>query len=227
MSVAVRTGHGPKAVTLRQAKARLQKHDGVRSEVVLEAALELFSKEEYKAVTVQRIAENIGITHSLIYYYYKSKESLFHSALLHALDSVMEDYSAIKSTHIDPVDRLNAWFTINTEQAKSLKRLVRIMFVHASSRRESSPEFVGEIIRDFYALEESILVEAIRAGASAGVFSCASPEVTAKFISRHIDGIFYGAIVRKDTDIAEAMRGLKDITWTMLKYDKQKGSANV
>ena len=34
---------------VQQAKARLQKHKGVRSEVVLEAALELFSREEYKS----------------------------------------------------------------------------------------------------------------------------------------------------------------------------------
>lgn len=203
---------------LRQAKARLQKHDGVRSEVVLEAALKLFSEEEYKEVTVQRIAEIIGTTHSLIYYYYKSKENLFHSALLHALDSVIAEYSAIKSTHTDPVERLQAWFTINTDQAHLLKRLVRIMFAHSSSRRQSSPDFVSEIIRDFYALEESILVEAISAGADAGVFSCTSPQATASFISKHLDGIFFGAMVRKDTDIATAMRELKEMTWVILDY---------
>ena len=96
MSITGQTDTKRMTGSVQQAKARLQKHDGVRAEVVLEAALELFSREEYNEVTVHRIAEAIGITHSLIYYYYKSKENLFHSALLHALDNAMEEYGAIK-----------------------------------------------------------------------------------------------------------------------------------
>lgn len=210
-----------KTDAFRQAKARLKKHDGVRSEVVLEAALDLFSREEYKEVTVQRIASSIGITHSLIYYYYKSKENLFHSALVHALDQVMDDISEIKATHQDPVALLKAWFNMNIDQCEALTRLVRIMFVNASSRRASSPEIVREIIHDFYVLEESILVEGIRAGTGTGVFTCSSPEATANFISKCIDGIYYGALVRKDTDIAQAMRELEHVAWTLLNYDAQ------
>jgi hypothetical protein len=52
------------------------------------------------------------------------------------------------------------------------------------------------------------------------VFTCRSPETTANFISKCIDGIYYGALVRKDTDIAQAMRELEDVTWTLLNYEK-------
>jgi len=206
--------------TVERAKARLQKHDGVRAEVVLEAALDLFSREEYKEVTVQRIADSIGITHSLIYYYYANKEHLFQSALVHALDRVMRDFAQIRADYSDPVEVLSAWFRMNAERADTLKRLVRIMFVNASSKRTSSPEIVSEIIRDFYALEDSILVECIREGAANGIFTCASPEATARFVSRSIDGIYYGALVRKDVSIVEAMGELEEVTWTLLNYDR-------
>ena len=209
-----------KTGAVQQAKARLQKHKGVRSEVVLEAALELFSREEYKAVTVQRIGQSIGITHSLIYYYYSNKETLFHSALVHALDRVMEEIKEIKASHHDPVDLMRAWFQMNIDQSEALKRFVRIMFVNAHSNSTSAPEIVREIIRDFYALETGTLVEAIRDGVAQGVFTCARPEMTGRFVSKCLDGIYYGALVRKDSDIAQAMRELEDVTWTLLNYDQ-------
>lgn len=208
------------AGAVQKAKARLQKHKGVRSEVVLEAALELFSREEYKAVTVQRIGQSIGITHSLIYYYYRNKENLFHSALVHVLDQVMEEINEIKSTHHDPVDLMQAFFQLNIDQSEALKRFVRIMFVNAHSNSTSSPKIVREIIRDFYALETSTLVDAIREGVSQGVFTCARPDMTGRFVSKCLDGIYYAALVRKDTDIAQAIRELEDVAWTLLNYEK-------
>ena len=209
----------PRGKATQEAKSRLLKHKGVRSEVVLEAALDLFSRQEYKEVTVQRIARSIGITHSLIYYYYRNKEHLFHAALVHALDQVMGEIDKIKASHRDPVALLSAWFRMNIDQSEMLKRLVRIMFVNASSTRQSTPEIVNQIIHDFYALEESVLVEGISAGTREGVFTCASPEATANFISKCIDGIYYGALVRKDTEIAEAMSALEDVTWTLLNHE--------
>ena len=202
----------------REAKTRLQKNQGVRSEVVLEAALDLFSRQEYSEVTVQRIARSIGITHSLIYYYYRSKENLFHAALVHALDQVMSEIGEIKARHHDPVARLSAWFAMNIDKSEMLTRLVRIMFVNASSTRQKAPEIVKRIIRDFYALEESVLVEGIRAGVREGLFTCPAPEATANFISKCIDGIYYGALVRKDTDIAQAMQALEEVAWRLLDH---------
>lgn len=209
----------PRRAVAQEAKSRLQKHQGVRSEVVLEAALDLFSRQEYKEVTVQRIARSIGITHSLIYYYYSTKEHLFHAALVHALGQVMVEIDKIKAAHTDPVALLGAWFRMNIDKSEMLTRLVRIMFVNASTNKQSTPEIVERIIREFYALEESVLVEGISAGVRDGVFTCGSAEATANFISKCIDGIYYGALVRKDTDIAQAMSALEDVTWTLLNHE--------
>ena len=51
--------------------------------------------------------------------------------------------------------------------------------------------------------------------------------MTATFrISKCLDGIYYGALVRKDTDIAEAMRELEDVTWTLLNYEKARAMSS-
>lgn len=205
--------------TVRKAKARLQRTDGVRSEALLEAALFLFSEEGYRDVTIQRIAERLRVRHSLIYYYFESKEKLFHSALLHALEKIIAEYQAVKARHANPVDLIDDWFSINVDMAPLLKGLINIMIDHASLDRRKTPKFVDDIVRDFYALEQTTLANCIREGVKTGLFTCESPETMAAFVSRNIDGIYYGAIIRRDASIPDAMEELRKNVWKLLGYE--------
>lgn len=208
--------------TARRAKARLRRNDGPRSDELLETALQLFSEEGYREVTMQRIADRLQVRHSLIYYYFESKERLFHSALLHALEKLMAAYDDVKARHENPVDLINDWFRLNVEQERFLKGLINIMIDHASNKRSRTPRFVDDVVRDFYTLEQRTLADSIRKGVDAGLFACPSPEAMAAFISRNIDGIYYGAIVRRDTSIPNPMKQLKRVVWQLLDYDAQR-----
>ena len=84
---------------MRKAKARLRRIEGIRSDALLETALSLFAEEGYRDVTIQKIAKRLSIRHSLIYYYFESKEKLFHSALLHALETLMAAYGEVRKRH--------------------------------------------------------------------------------------------------------------------------------
>lgn len=200
---------GGKAVSLRSAKARLKRTDGLRSEELLESALNLFSQEGYRDVTIKRIADRLQVRHSLIYYYFDSKERLFQAALLHAIDKVSRQYEKVAQSYRDPVKRLEAWFRINIELEPLLKGLINIMIDHSSFETRKRPRFVDSGVREFYDLEKRILMRCIEDGVTEGVFECTSPKELAEFISRGIDGVYYGAIVRRDTSIAEAMKQLE------------------
>ena len=156
--------------------------------------------------------------HSLIYYYFESKEKLFHSALLHALEKVMSEYQLVKSRHAHPVDLMDDWFRINVDLAPLLKGLINIMIDHAGLDERKTPKFVEDVVRDFYALEQLTLADCIRKGVKTGVFTCQDPEAMAGFISRCIDGIYYGAIVRRDASIPESMKDLRSKVWRLLEF---------
>lgn len=205
--------------SVRKAKARLRRTEGIRSDALLQTALELFAEEGYRDVTIQKIAKRLGIRHSLIYYYFESKEKLFHSALLHALERLMKAYSEVRDRHEHPVDLINDWFQVNVDLAPFLRGLINIMIDHANRDYRRAPRFVDDIVRDFYAFEQSTLADSLRRGVKAGVFKCAAPEEMAAFISRHIDGIYYGAIVRHDASIAASMKELRKNVWRLLEYD--------
>jgi AcrR family transcriptional regulator len=205
--------------TMRRAKARLRRTGGIRSDALLETALSLFAEEGYRDVTIQKIAKRLRIRHSLIYYYFDSKEKLFHSALLHGLEKLIAKYGEVRKRHEHPVDLINDWFRVNVDLEPFLKGLINIMIDHASHHHKQTPRFVDDIVRDFYALEQSTLADNIRQGVKAGIFKCQSPDEMAAFISRNIDGIYYGAIVRRDISIAASMKKLRKIVWRLLEYE--------
>ena len=216
---------------MRKAKARLRRTEGIRSDALLETALSLFAEEGDRDVTIQKIAKRLRIRHSLIYYYFESKEKLFHSALLHALETLMAAYGEVRKRHQHPVDLINDWFRVNVDLEPFLKGLINIMIDHAGHDHKSTPRFVDNIVKDFYAFEQATLADSIRQGVKAGIFKCQSPDEMAAFISRNIDGIYYGAIVRRDVAIGASMRKLRKTVWQLLKYEDasraRRGAANV
>lgn len=216
------TGWGKK-LSPRSAKARLKRTEGLRSEELLEAALRLFSKEGYRDVTIKKIANRLQVQHSLVYYYFDSKERLFQAALLHAIDKVSVQYERVEQANPDPAKRLQAWFQINIELEPLLKGLINIMIDHSSFGTKKRPSFVEDGVREFYALEKSILTECIEEGVAKGVFECSSATEMAEFVSRGIDGVYYGAIVRRDTSIAEAMKKLELHTRLLLDPQRRYG----
>ena len=52
-----------------------------RRELILEAALEVFSEKGYKGSTITHIAEKAGINRGLIYHYFTNKEDLYKSII--------------------------------------------------------------------------------------------------------------------------------------------------
>jgi hypothetical protein len=78
-------------------------------------------------------------------------------------------------------------------------------------------------------LRQSTLADGIRRVRPAS--SHQSPDEMAAFISRNIDGIYYGAIVRRDVAIGASMRKLRKIVWELLDYEDaarpRRGATNV
>lgn len=217
-SPAAKVAPRPAKSSAAEAASRLRRNDGIRSEEVLETALALFSSVSFADVTVQDIARRVGVTHSLIYYYFESKEKLFHAAVLHAIDRVMEQYNQLTAQHQDPVDLLNDWFETNVKMSGPLRSVVRIMIEYSDRDPKRASPSVQRVIRQFYDFERRTIADCIRRGVAAGRFTCADPERLAIFVSRGIDGVFYGHLVRKDADIATEMKELRAILWRLLEY---------
>lgn len=66
-------------VIVKRAVKDIQKQE--RQQAIIEAALELFKQHDYQKITLDTVAERVGVARGTLYLYFKTREELFVVAL--------------------------------------------------------------------------------------------------------------------------------------------------
>jgi len=188
-----------------------------RAAEIMTVALDLFAEKDYAAVTTTEIARIVGVRHSLIYYYFDSKDDLFHQTVENFVYETLNNYDEMRKMHDDPVEQIEYWFENNIELSRPLRKLIKVMFDYSGPKRR--PLSTDRAIKTFYMEERSILSTSIKAGIALGVFRVIDASRIAAFVSTHIDGIFFSSLMRKDVDLVAAMTMLREVLWEILGYE--------
>ncbi|MCP4319862.1 MAG: TetR/AcrR family transcriptional regulator [Hyphomicrobiales bacterium] len=183
-------------------------------------ALDLFAEKDYAAVTTTEIARLIGVRHSLIYYYFDSKDALFHQTIENFVHETLSNYELIGKKGGDPIERIEFWFENNIELSRTLRKLIKIVFDYSGPK--SRPLSTDKAIKEFYSMERGILSSAIADGVAAAEFTHVDADEIAAFVSTHIDGIFFSSMMRAEVDLAASMQRLKNVLWDMLGHDAHR-----
>jgi len=77
-----------------------------REAQLIEQAIALFSNGGYGETSLQEIADKLGITRPLFYYYFKSKDDLLWRLIGHVGDALRDGARPIAASDADPVDKL-------------------------------------------------------------------------------------------------------------------------
>src|SRR6185437_4372266 len=190
------------------------------AERLMSAALELFSRKDFNAVTIKDIAAASDVNTALIYYYYESKEDLFRAAIEFAISKAMERSQELREKHNDPIYLINEWFRSNLEVATVIRQLVKIMLDYAGA--DNSLPSVDKLIKEFYRVEEGdILAGSIDRGISQGVFRNVDSASIANFVSVHLDGIMVASMIRAEFKIEKALSDLRGMLWHYLEHEEK------
>jgi TetR/AcrR family transcriptional regulator, cholesterol catabolism regulator len=81
-----------------------------REEELLSNAIQLFSRGGFRETSLQEIADELGITRPLFYYYFESKEDLLWRIIGHLGDTLLEQARPIAVADEPPVRRLTLIF---------------------------------------------------------------------------------------------------------------------
>jgi len=184
----------------------------------LEAALELFVRDSFAAVTIKDIALGCQVNSALLYYYFRNKEDLFSKTIEFAIARLVTAYKDVAGRHPDdPEQLINDWLDVHLQMPTSIRKLIKLMM-----DRSGDPLVSRGLQRSasrFYAFERTLIADAVRAGVHAGRFRVVDPEGVALFASLHLDGIIAHSIIAEDSRIEAHIDNFKDLFWPLLKND--------
>ncbi len=78
----------------------------IRKKEILEAALALFAEKDFHEVTVDEIAERVGLSKGTLYLYFENKESLFFSIIQEKTDALFNRLQAVAKSEAPFIERL-------------------------------------------------------------------------------------------------------------------------
>jgi TetR/AcrR family transcriptional regulator len=126
-------------------RSRIQKRN---REVILDAALDVFSAHGFRGATLDQIAEVAGLSKPNLLYYFPSKEAV-HSALLTGLLDTWLDPLRAMNPDGDPVSEVLAYVRRKLDLARDFPRESRLF---AGEIIQGAPRLAGVIEGDLRAL---------------------------------------------------------------------------
>jgi AcrR family transcriptional regulator len=166
--------------------ARTTGSDGERTEAALrEAALTLMARHGYDAVTMRRLAAEVGVQAAALYLYFPTKEDLLFTLMHEHMEGLLAAWETARPASPDPAARLSAFvrnhIRFHVERRHS---------THVSNMelRSLSRERLSAILKSRSTYEKE-LRRILRDGADDGVFAVEEPALAAMAIIQMITGV--------------------------------------
>lgn len=117
---------------------------------ILEAALDIFSRDGYRGASIEEIARSAGMSKPNLFYYYENKDAIYQALLNYILKNWAE-----------PLERINADGDPRSEIISYIRRKVEIAKNHPRESRLFASEIMrgAEHFKDVLAGEHKKLVD--------------------------------------------------------------------
>ena len=69
-------------------------------EIILEAALDVFSDHGYEGAQLKEVAQKVGVTTPLISYHFENKEDLWKKSIIHLSKKIILRYEKVRKEHL-------------------------------------------------------------------------------------------------------------------------------
>ncbi|QLE00912.1 TetR/AcrR family transcriptional regulator [Galbibacter sp. BG1] len=158
-------------------------------EKILDKATEMFLTLGFKSVTMDDIAESLGISKKTIYQHFKTKTALVEASVFYLFDSICNGIDFICEASHNPIEELFHIKKFASEYLKDDKSSPQFQL------KKYYPKIYERIIwKQFEVMYDSVK-ENIKKGVDTGIFR---PEVDVDFTSRIY---FSGMVSIKDTEL--------------------------
>ncbi len=166
--------------------ARTAGSDGERTQAAIrEAAVDLIARYGYEAVSMRRLAAEVGVQAAALYRYFPTKEDLLFSLMRAHMEALAQSWQAARPPAADPARELAAFVRNHIGF-----HIARRHSTHVSNMelRALSHERLSAILRLRGAYEKE-LRRILREGAESGAFTVGDVALTAMAIIQMMTGV--------------------------------------
>ena len=199
--------------------ARTTGSDGERTEAAIrDAAVDLFARRGYEAVTTRQIAAAVGVQSAALYRYFPTKEDLLFDLMRSHMEALIASWDAVRPADPDPVARLSAFvdnhIRFHVERRHS---------THVSNMelRSLSKERLSQILRLRGAYEKELRA-ILRDGAEGGRLAVDDVGLTAMAIIQMITGVIVWFRPDERLSVEEVARTYLAMTLRLTAADKSR-----
>ncbi len=128
-----------------RAQTRIQRE---KQETILEAALDVFSREGFRGATIDQIAEAAGMSKPNLLYYFPRKEEIYTRLMTEMLDIWLAPLREIDSVG-DPVPELRSYLRRKLEMSRDYPRQSRLF---ANEMLQGAPRVLDVLAVDLKTL---------------------------------------------------------------------------
>jgi len=199
--------------------ARTTGSDGERTEAAIrDAAVDLFARRGYEAVTTRQIAAAVGVQSAALYRYFPTKEDLLFDLMRSHMEALIASWDAVRPADPDPVARLAAFvdnhIRFHVERRHS---------THVSNMelRSLSKERLSQILRLRGAYEKELRA-ILRDGAEGGRLAVDDVGLTAMAIIQMITGVIVWFRPDERLSVEEVARTYLAMTLRLTAADKSR-----
>jgi len=167
--------------------ARRVGSDGARTEAAIrEAALRLIARHGYEALSMRRLAEEVGLGAAALYRYFPNKQAMLFSLMKAHMEDLLAAWAAERPARSVPAPkRLEAFTRFHIRH--HLPRAAGVFLSYMELRSLTRENFAAiEVLRRRY---EGDLAEILADGAAAGTLTAEEPRVAARAIIAMLTGI--------------------------------------
>jgi len=159
-------------------------HSGITGPKVRKSALRLFAKHGYAAVSMRKIAADVGVQAGALYNYTPDKQSLLFDLMKSHMDELLAAYDALPK-HSQPVPALRDFTRFHIRFHSERPDEVFIAYMEL---RNLSPENF-KVIEDLRRNYETRLEDILKQGVERRVLAVADTRITAMAIIAMLTGV--------------------------------------
>ncbi|MEX0367098.1 MAG: TetR/AcrR family transcriptional regulator [Ruegeria sp.] len=158
-------------------------HSDITGPRVRTAALHLFARHGYAAVSMRQIAAEVGVQAGALYNYTPDKQHLLFALMR---DHMVELLDAVPDAGDDaPEDRLEAFVRFHIEFHHARPDAVFIAYMELRNLEPANFAEIEELRRRY----EAVLEQILRAGSETGAFDVADPKIATLAVIAMLTGV--------------------------------------